>query len=97
MGLPEHLPAEDPKAVHHEGRFLYFAFGSNLLEERLHISCPSARRVYPGKLNGYRLTFNYNSLRWRGHVATICEDEDSSLWGEQLKTDRKKSEASVVS
>ncbi|XP_055339133.1 gamma-glutamylcyclotransferase-like [Paramacrobiotus metropolitanus] len=70
------LSSHDP-----EKKFLYFAFGSNLLRERLHLSCPSATRLSPGRLFGYRLTFNYNSLRWRGHVATIREGDHDSLWG----------------
>ncbi|OQV22268.1 putative Gamma-glutamylcyclotransferase [Hypsibius exemplaris] len=70
--------ASDPDP---NGKFLYFAFGSNLFEDRIHINCPSAERVGPGKLFGYQLAFNYNSLRWRGHVATIKESEDDHLWG----------------
>lgn len=30
---------------------------------------------------GYRLDFNYRSLRWHGAVATIVESEGSHLWG----------------
>lgn len=62
-------------------RFLYFAFGSNLLEERLHLSCPSAARLSAARLPGYALTFNYNSLRWRGHAATIKEEQQGATWG----------------
>jgi len=64
-----------------DGKFLYFAFGSNLYDQRIRLNCPSAVRVGPGKLSGYRLAFNYNSLRWRGHVATIRDTEDGHLWG----------------
>lgn len=30
---------------------------------------------------GYRLDFNYKSLRWKGAVATIVESDGSHLWG----------------
>jgi len=70
------VPHENP-----DGKFLYFAFGSNLYDQRIRLNCPSAERVGPGKLVGYRLAFNYNSLRWRGHVATIEDSEGEHLWG----------------
>lgn len=30
---------------------------------------------------GYRLDFNYNSLRWQGAVANIVESPGSEVWG----------------
>jgi len=50
---------------------LYFAFGSNLLKERITINNPSAEFVDIAKLEGYRLEFNYYSQRWRGAAATV--------------------------
>ena len=41
--------------------FLYFAFGSNLLTERIHINNPSARFKCVAKLDDYKLTFNHYS------------------------------------
>ena len=64
-----------------EPTFYYFAYGSNLFAERIHINCPSAVRLCPARLTGYHLAFNYNSLRWRGHVATIKESDRESMWG----------------
>ena len=41
--------------------FLYFAFGSNLLTERIHISNPSAVFRSIAKLKDHKLDFNYYS------------------------------------
>lgn len=32
------------------GKFLYFAYGSNLLKQRIHINNPTAIRIGTGKL-----------------------------------------------
>ncbi|XP_042222221.1 gamma-glutamylcyclotransferase-like [Homarus americanus] len=61
--------------------FLYFAYGSNLLKERIHINNPSAKMIDIGKLWGYRLDFNYFSQRWQGSAATIVEDPGNHLYG----------------
>ena len=41
--------------------FLYFAFGSNLLTERIHINNPSAVFRSIAKLGEHKLDFNYFS------------------------------------
>ena len=41
--------------------FLYFAYGSNLLTERIHINNPSAVFKNIAKLDGHQLGFNYFS------------------------------------
>ena len=41
--------------------FLYFAFGSNLLTERIHINNPSAVFRSIAKLRDHKLDFNYFS------------------------------------
>jgi gamma-glutamylcyclotransferase len=46
------------------GKFLYFAFGSNLLAERIHIMNPSAVFKSVGKVKGYKLDFGYFSQRY---------------------------------
>ncbi|XP_066942374.1 gamma-glutamylcyclotransferase-like isoform X1 [Macrobrachium rosenbergii] len=61
--------------------FLYFAYGSNLLTERIHINNPSAKKIQVGKLKDYRLDFNYFSQRWKGCAATIVEDPGNHLYG----------------
>ena len=63
------------------GKFLYFAFGSNLLAERIHIKNPSAVFKTVGKVKGYKLDFGYFSQRWQGGAATITEDPDSIVYG----------------
>lgn len=54
-----------------DSRFLYFAFGSNLLRERLQISAPSAIFVGIARLPNTTLGFCGWSDRWKGGVATM--------------------------
>ncbi|RXN05196.1 gamma-glutamylcyclotransferase-like protein [Labeo rohita] len=57
--------------------FLYFAYGSNLLKERLQLKNPSA--------TDYKLVFgNHKGLasqRWHGGVATIEHSLGDEVWG----------------
>ncbi|XP_067002424.2 gamma-glutamylcyclotransferase isoform X2 [Anabrus simplex] len=62
-------------------KFLYFAYGSNLLAQRIHINNPTAKRIATGKLKDYRLDFNFWSPGWKGCVATIVPQEGSVTWG----------------
>ncbi|XP_050362679.1 gamma-glutamylcyclotransferase-like [Nymphalis io] len=71
----------DTEKFDNEGKFLYFAYGSNLLERRIHINNPSATFFKTAKLFGYRLDFNIYVESWEGAVATIVEDSDSFVWG----------------
>ena len=61
--------------------FLYFAYGSNLTEARLHENCPSARLVTVARLSGYRLAFTMRSDHWGGGVADIRPQPDGEVWG----------------
>lgn len=69
--------------------FLYFAYGSNLLMQRIHINNPSAKRAGIGKLKNYRLDFNTYAARWRGAVATIVPTKDSYVWGAIWEIEQK--------
>ncbi|EDV41044.1 uncharacterized protein Dana_GF10818 [Drosophila ananassae] len=62
-------------------KFLYFGFGSNMLAKRIHIQNPTAVRIGPALLEGYRLDFAFVSKRWDGAVATIVPTPGDSLWG----------------
>ncbi|XP_034236786.1 gamma-glutamylcyclotransferase-like isoform X2 [Thrips palmi] len=63
-------------------KFLYFAYGSNLLARRLHLMNPTARRHSIGELKGYRLDFSTPaSKRWGGAPATVVPDPEDSVWG----------------
>ncbi|XP_018575000.1 gamma-glutamylcyclotransferase-like isoform X2 [Anoplophora glabripennis] len=63
------------------GKFLYFAYGSNLLEQRIHINNPTAVRHGIGKLQDYQLDFVTYSKIWKGASATIVPKKDSHVWG----------------
>ncbi|CAF4795251.1 unnamed protein product [Pieris macdunnoughi] len=64
-----------------EKKFLYFAYGSNLLKTRLRINAPSAVFITPARLPGYRLDFDNYSPNWRGAPATIAAIPKSEVWG----------------
>lgn len=64
------------------GPFLYFAYGSNLSEARLHMHAPSARLVATARLEGYRLAFSIESKRsWLGGVGDIVAAAGDEVWG----------------
>ncbi|XP_061616506.1 gamma-glutamylcyclotransferase-like isoform X2 [Phyllopteryx taeniolatus] len=67
------------------GTFAYFAFGSNMLWERLRLGNPSATFLDTARLKDYQLDFgvwgeNMES-NWHGGVATIRESPGSEVWG----------------
>lgn len=63
--------------------FEYFAFGSNLLQKRIHILNPSAVFRTTARLDGYRLEFdNYiPGKAWHGASATITKAQGEHVWG----------------
>ncbi|XP_054910001.1 gamma-glutamylcyclotransferase a [Poeciliopsis prolifica] len=68
-----------------DGNFMYFAFGSNLLRERLHLKNPSAAFVCTGRLKDYKLNFGLWEEKaenlWHGGVATIESCQGEEVWG----------------
>ncbi|XP_051247404.1 gamma-glutamylcyclotransferase a [Dicentrarchus labrax] len=67
------------------GRFMYFAFGSNLLKERLQLANPSATFYSTGRLKDYELNFGLweknAHTTWHGGVATIESHPGEEVWG----------------
>lgn len=72
-------------AMDNQTTFLYFAYGSNLLKERLQLRNPSARVHCVARLQDYKLAFgNHKGLssdRWHGGVATIEHSLGDEVWG----------------
>ncbi|XP_005797408.1 gamma-glutamylcyclotransferase-like [Xiphophorus maculatus] len=68
-----------------DGNFMYFAFGSNLLRERLQLNNPSAAFVSTGRLKDYKLNFGlweeHVENAWHGGVATIEACPGEEVWG----------------
>ncbi|KAK5613752.1 hypothetical protein CRENBAI_016644 [Crenichthys baileyi] len=68
-----------------EGKFMYFAFGSNLLKERLQLMNPSAVFYATGRLKDYKLVFGLweenVETAWHGGVATIESCPGEEVWG----------------
>ncbi|XP_048009451.1 gamma-glutamylcyclotransferase b [Megalobrama amblycephala] len=84
--LPSEASTMDNSTDHKNGStFLYFAYGSNLLKERLQLKNPSATVHCVAKLKDYKLVFgNHKGLasqRWRGGVATIEHSPGDEVWG----------------
>ncbi|KAM9340064.1 gamma-glutamylcyclotransferase a [Symphorus nematophorus] len=67
------------------GCFMYFAFGSNLLKERLQLANPSAIFCTTGRLKDYKLNFGlweeHAESTWHGGVATIESHPGAEVWG----------------
>ncbi|XP_063549170.1 gamma-glutamylcyclotransferase-like [Cydia strobilella] len=70
--------------------FFYFAYGSNLLSNRIHIKNPSAVYYAPAKLPDYRLDFDMQAQTWNGAVATIVPDTNDTVWGNLWLIDTNK-------
>ena len=70
-----------------QGKFMYFAYGSNMNGKRLSLNCPGSQPLGPALLRGYKLSFwNLKAgpdleCTWHGAVATIVEDRDAEVWG----------------
>ncbi|XP_063358027.1 gamma-glutamylcyclotransferase-like [Cydia amplana] len=72
--------------------FFYFAYGSNLLSNRIHIKNPSAVYYGPAKLPDFRLDFGMQVQMWNGAVATIVPDTNHTVWGDLWLIDTDKME-----
>ncbi|XP_049762240.1 gamma-glutamylcyclotransferase-like [Schistocerca cancellata] len=69
-------------------KFLYFAYGSNLLAKRIHMNNPTAVRTAKAKLADYRLDFGNWSRRWKGAVATVVPEQGKHVWGAVWQIDK---------
>ncbi|CAB1449664.1 unnamed protein product [Pleuronectes platessa] len=67
------------------GQFMYFAFGSNLLRQRLKLQNPSAMFCSTARLKDYKLSFGlwneHVDNKWHGGVATIEFCPGADVWG----------------
>lgn len=61
--------------------FKYFAYGSNLLANRIHVNNPTAVRKGIGKLENYHLDFISFVKYWNGAIATIVPAPGEIVWG----------------
>ncbi|XP_004453258.1 gamma-glutamylcyclotransferase [Dasypus novemcinctus] len=68
-----------------EESFLYFAYGSNLLTERIHLRNPSAAFCCVARLQDFKLDFGNSqgkiSDTWHGGIATIFQSPGDEVWG----------------
>lgn len=68
-------------SVEMSNTFSYFAYGSNLLANRIHVNNPTAVRAGTGKLDNYRLDFIRFAKYWKGAIATIVPTTGEVVWG----------------
>ncbi|KAI6184364.1 Carm1-pending protein [Aphelenchoides bicaudatus] len=61
--------------------FYYFAFGSNLLDERIHVQITGAEFESVAYLKNYELAFYDHGSRWQGAVASIEPKNGTDVWG----------------
>ncbi|WKX95590.1 hypothetical protein Q1695_012222 [Nippostrongylus brasiliensis] len=61
--------------------FYYFAYGSNLLKERIQVQIKGAEFECCGMLKHYVLDFVATSKRWHGGLATIKEKKGAEVHG----------------
>uniref|UniRef100_A0A8D0GXQ5 Gamma-glutamylcyclotransferase n=1 Tax=Sphenodon punctatus TaxID=8508 RepID=A0A8D0GXQ5_SPHPU len=65
--------------------FLYFAYGSNLLRERILLRNPSATFHTVASLQDFKLVFGCHQGRtssyWHGSTATIVQKAGDEVWG----------------
>uniref|UniRef100_A0A8C5Q3I6 gamma-glutamylcyclotransferase n=1 Tax=Leptobrachium leishanense TaxID=445787 RepID=A0A8C5Q3I6_9ANUR len=65
--------------------FYYFAYGSNLLKERILLDNPTAAFHSIALLKNFRLAFgshmSHHNSRWHGGAATVVESEGDEVWG----------------
>ncbi|XP_040179535.1 gamma-glutamylcyclotransferase [Rana temporaria] len=68
-----------------EDSFYYFAYGSNLLKERILLDNPSASFHCTALLKDFRLAFGSHkgnrNTRWHGGAATVVESQGDEVWG----------------
>ncbi|XP_032943896.1 gamma-glutamylcyclotransferase [Rhinolophus ferrumequinum] len=68
-----------------EETFLYFAYGSNLMSERIHLHNPSATFCYVARLQDFELDFGNSqgktSETWHGGIATVNQSPGNEVWG----------------
>ncbi|XP_006125636.2 gamma-glutamylcyclotransferase [Pelodiscus sinensis] len=68
-----------------EDSFLYFAYGSNLLQERIRLKNPSAVFCFIAILQDFKLIFGHHQGKatsyWHGGVATIVQSPGDEVWG----------------
>ncbi|CAI9568367.1 unnamed protein product [Staurois parvus] len=71
--------------------FYYFAYGSNLLKERILLDNPSASFHSIALLKDFRLAFGSHkgnrNKRWHGGVATVVDSQGDEVWGVVWKMD----------
>lgn len=59
---------------------LYAAYGSNLDPRQMLQRAPHSPHLGTGWLRGWRLTFGGEEIGWEGSVATLAEDNSSSVF-----------------
>jgi len=73
----------EPDAIEEQlaGEVLYFAYGPDMIRDRLLRRCPGAIVQTRAYLDGHRLVFAHTGSGRRGGTATVVEDPAARTWG----------------
>ena len=79
------VAAKSAGAAPPKGKFLYFAYGSDMKLDRLRAGCcPSGEAFTPAKvvvLRGRQFAYTLDSKVWKGGVADIPPAQGEEVWG----------------
>ena len=64
----------------------YFGYGSNMANPVL-LALPGVRSLGAAAVDGYRLRFGRDSVRWRAGAADVVPAPGCTVWGELLEVD----------
>jgi gamma-glutamylcyclotransferase (GGCT)/AIG2-like uncharacterized protein YtfP len=67
-------------------RTRYFGYGSNMANPVL-LALPGVRSLGAAAVDGYRLRFGRDSVRWRAGAADVVPAPGCTVWGELLEVD----------
>ncbi|KAK8780245.1 hypothetical protein V5799_018414 [Amblyomma americanum] len=67
--------------THSPDEILYFAYGSNMWSNRMHICNPTAKFFDIGELEGYRIVFVDEYQSWQGASAALEKDDQRTTHG----------------
>lgn len=68
-------------------KILYFAYGSNMLEERLKARCKTARRIGTARADEVSISFGKKSIDGSGKATIERTAESESVWGVLFEND----------
>lgn len=79
--LMEYFGLDNDTSTDDDKDLLYFAYGSNMLNEQMHDRVSSSKLIGPVRLPGYKVCFNIPGTIFKNSVCNIVQDASSEVWG----------------